>query len=392
MDVFSRAAPRVGYHQLMRQSVRNPPSELPMRMHRPALLLLTLATSLNLAAQTTRSEPKPEDPFRAILAAYDNYRIVAIGDYHGTKDLNDFVLALVRRPEFPSVVNDIVVEGTNSFLQPLLDRYIAGEAVSYEDARQLWREGNLPDGANEFQAHLFQLVRRINLGLPASKRLRVVAGEPPVNWPVVTPTIYHDDYLAHREGHIASVLEDEVMAKHRTALMFYGGAHVAHGVRKPEPGWGMAMEYFESKHPGVAFVVTPYVGATAGRLPCGAPAKTGNVDVDARMSSWPVPSLARVKDTWLSDLTARRNSLPPGVAGRPGLQSLAGVDPADAVLYLGPPRLLLAQLPSVITFADTAYLTMLRDRQELSTGDGYKVRLNADSVAHRDQDVMRCQQ
>src|SRR5260221_61837 len=81
------------------------------------------------ASQRGARQPKPEDATRAILAAFDTFRVVAIGDYHGTKDLNDFVLSLVRHPAFPNVVNDIVVEGTNSFLQPILDRFVSGEDV-----------------------------------------------------------------------------------------------------------------------------------------------------------------------------------------------------------------------------------------------------------------------
>src|SRR5262245_13109427 len=78
-------------------------------------------------------DPKPEEAIPAIITAFDTYRIVAISDVHGTKDVNDFILALVRHPRFPDTVNDIVVEWANSELQPTLDRYVAGEDVSDAD-------------------------------------------------------------------------------------------------------------------------------------------------------------------------------------------------------------------------------------------------------------------
>lgn len=52
-----------------------------------------------------------------------------MGAAHGNKDLDDFILHLVRNPTFPSKVNDILVECGNSLYQPILDRYLVGEDV-----------------------------------------------------------------------------------------------------------------------------------------------------------------------------------------------------------------------------------------------------------------------
>ena len=51
----------------------------------------------------------------------------------------------------------------------------------------------------------------------------------------------------------------------RKALMFYGGAHVRHGANE------MAVYRLEQKHPGVTFVILPYVGASE-RNRCALPA------------------------------------------------------------------------------------------------------------------------
>jgi hypothetical protein len=66
--------------------------------------------------------------------AFETFQIVAIGDIHGSKDVGDFVLSLVRNRAFPSVVNDIVVEGANGLLQPILDQYMAGDDVPIAEA------------------------------------------------------------------------------------------------------------------------------------------------------------------------------------------------------------------------------------------------------------------
>ena len=85
------------------------------------------------------TNPKPEDATKAILSAFDEYEVIGMSAAHGNKDLDDFILRLIRNPAFPSKVNDVVVECGNSLYQPILDRYIAGDDVPLSDVRQIWR-------------------------------------------------------------------------------------------------------------------------------------------------------------------------------------------------------------------------------------------------------------
>lgn len=80
-------------------------------------------------------------------------------------------------------------------------------------------------GTSGFFEQLFPLVRAINEQLPPAKRVRVLAGDSPVNWDQLisaeammdAPRKFFD-----RDGSIASVMEKEVLAKHRKALMLFG--------------------------------------------------------------------------------------------------------------------------------------------------------------------------
>ena len=47
------------------------------------------------------------------LAAFDKYEIVGMSEAHGMKDVDDFILSLIRNPAFPERVNDVVVECGN---------------------------------------------------------------------------------------------------------------------------------------------------------------------------------------------------------------------------------------------------------------------------------------
>ena len=58
---------------------------------------------------------------------------------HGLKDVDDFILSLIRNPAFSEKVNDIAVECGNSLYQPVLDRYMAGEDVPFKEVQKVWR-------------------------------------------------------------------------------------------------------------------------------------------------------------------------------------------------------------------------------------------------------------
>src|SRR5215470_10810249 len=152
------------------------------------LLMAVLPTACQAQhSKPTASEPTPEPAIPAILALFDRYEVVAMPEAHGNKDLDDFILALIRDSHFPDKVNDIVIECGNSLYQPVLDQYIAGMDVPFTEARKAWRNTTQSMcGQSAFFELLFPLVRAINQKLPAARRLRVVGGDPPIDWDKVT--------------------------------------------------------------------------------------------------------------------------------------------------------------------------------------------------------------
>jgi hypothetical protein len=89
-------------------------------------LLCLLATAIMATAQ-----PAPEDSVRAIVRAFDDHQAVILGEAHWLQQAGDLYIRLVRETAFQSKVNDIVVEFCSRNNQPILDRYISGEAVPF---------------------------------------------------------------------------------------------------------------------------------------------------------------------------------------------------------------------------------------------------------------------
>jgi hypothetical protein len=266
-------------------------------------------------------DPQPQDATQAILAAFEKYQVVGMGADHGFKDLNDFILSLIQNPAFPGKVNDIVVECGNRSYQDTLDRYIAGKRVDSSKMQLVWRNTTQQMcSLSRFYDELFPLVRQINQKLPAQARLRVVAADPPIDWKRVGNQSEYINVRNDRSSSITSVIERAVLAKKRRALLLFGEGHLFH------KGRSSSVAEYEKTYPGVTFVVFTHKGFGSGN-----PLDIHNDKLEARMKSWPVPSILPIRGTWLADLDMAYyfEFIAKSIAG------LEITDCADAYLYLG---------------------------------------------------------
>jgi hypothetical protein len=189
--------------------------------------------------------------------------------------------------------------------------------------------------ASGFVEQFYPLVRALNQKLPPRKRLRVLAGDPAIRWDQIRGV---QDLIARhfdRERSIASVMEKEVLSKHRKALMLFGTFHLMHGTDS-------AASVYEKDYPNLTFVIS----------------ELGVFDTDlptlssSRLASWPIPSLALAKGTWLGGLDLG-HFIPAPIRidekdcnmHRDFLKELQKPmeDLVDAFLYLGPPDLRLKE-------------------------------------------------
>ena len=332
------------------------------------IMLLSVMAALQAASQTqhtklTAQEPTPKPAIPTILTTFDRYEVVGMPAGHGMKDVDDFVLALIRDPRFPVKVNDIAVECGNSLYQPVLDRYIAGEDVPFTEARKVWRNTTQPMCSySGFYEQLFPLIRAINQKLPTTQRLRVLACDPPIDWDKVK-TSEEANKFVERDASIASVMEKEVLSKHRKALMLFGTFHMVHGIDDS------AVSSYEKDYPNRTFVLSDLSVYDTNR-----PAAS-----ISPFALWPYPSIALTKGTWLGALLLT-DIFPPGIMVTPDCKAQLALFPPrlqrqaekplehyiDAFLYLGPQEFRLKEsLPANIV-VDASYLTEVRRREFLA--------------------------
>ena len=273
--------------------------------------------------------PSPTDAVEAIIQAFDNYSVVALGEcIHGEQMYYDFVISLINNPSFQSKVNYIAVEIGNAFYQDIADKFISGQEISPDQLRQVWRNHTCSFQTLDSARYgpFYSAVRDVNHFLPESQRLRVLLGDPPIDWAKTHKLTDWQRFVMERDQHFARIIEDEVLAKGNKVLLIAGTGHIL----RPEQEHVVSL--IEKSHTGTTFVIATY----------GGPDRT--FEMDELFSSWPVPSIGLVKDTLLGEADGGLHGqdwatfLKDGtvIEGSP-YKGTKIKEMLDGYLYLGPP-------------------------------------------------------
>jgi hypothetical protein len=251
------------------------------------------------------------------------------------QEQHDFLLDLIRHPDFPRKVDAIVVEFAGAHHQADLDRYVADEDLPASQVRAIWRDTTqvIVWDAPVYE-RFFAAVREVNRGLPPGRRLRVLAGDPPIDWGEVRGR----EDLPDRKAHFAGVVLREVLGKGRKALLIAGTAHLDR-LYAPHNEAGR----IERARPGSLYTILPHVATF--------PEGSG---LEARLAGWPRPALAEVRGTWLGAVEV--------------LEGKRLEQGWDALLYLGPARELTLSRPPAALYRDEGYLGELDRRNRVLHG------------------------
>ena len=210
-------------------------------MHRLGLVLaavLATAAITGFAQDGARRPAVRVDPISTIIDAFASYPVVALGEgAHGNGQGHAFRLRLLRDPRFTALVNDIVIESGSARYQDFMDRYVHGEAVPEVELLRAVRENTVtptPVWDRPMYDEMFRAVRDLNTSLPRDRQLRILLGDPPINWSEVRTADDYRTWLLRRDSHPAELIQREVLAKGRRALVVYGDGHLQ--ARSERPG------------------------------------------------------------------------------------------------------------------------------------------------------------
>ncbi|WP_157734842.1 hypothetical protein [Pseudofrankia inefficax] len=301
----------------------------------------------------------------AVLAAFRNHRLVAVGEggAHGLQEHHDALAMLLADPRLPEVVNDVVVEFGNARYQATMDRFTAGEPVGNTDLRPVWRDTTQsPLGTWEEPVfeHVYRTVRAVNGTLAPDKRMRVLLGDPPIDWSKIEKRKDLEAFLVQRDAHAASVVEREVLRKGRRALICYGVGHVIRTSKQP------------ALPPGLVSVIENQTGERVYTVASLVPLSGDPEGLARRLTGYPRRTVIPTSGTWLGDFNA--GLLFPAVIRGSGSQptnAMCGValeSVLDAGLYVGQPDSLTLSRENPAVYLDPGYWEELRRRNTLQGG------------------------
>jgi len=280
------------------------------------LCLLTVVSAL-FSPVGSNEQPQPRDATEAIIQAFDTHSIVMFGEVHENKQEYEFLRALVASPQFADKVEDIVVEYGNSLYQKAVDRYIAGEDVPIEEVQKAWRNTMALGPVSPVYPSLYEAVRNLNRQRLGKHQLRILLGDPYIDWDKMQSLEDVGPYVANRDQFYVEVVKEEVLKKHHRALLIEGWHHFRRT--------GTGLRYVEKE--------LRATGATTFLILFGTNAVGGYDDLDNRFNAWKVPAIMLLKGTWVGDLPA--DPVMTGGTVLAGPNPLKLQDAGDALLYLG---------------------------------------------------------
>jgi hypothetical protein len=199
-----------------------------------------------------------------IAKKYKTHNIIALDEGpHGTIQVHDFLRMLLKSKQLSKTVNYIILEFANSSYQPLLDRYINGENLSQKELQPLWRETTQAHSTNienPVYLELLTTVRDINRKLPLSKRIRVLAGDPPIDWSKVNTFKEYLPFLSQRD-----ILPSQLAIKYgidsaKKVLLIFGSEHLSKisDDRRDSTHWSIPF-FVNKKYPSAVFTIGLFV-------------------------------------------------------------------------------------------------------------------------------------
>jgi hypothetical protein len=263
---------------------------VPVKFHH-FLTFTKIFAALSLVC-SAQANPKPENATAAVLRAFEKHDIVMFGEIHGNKQEYEWLRSLVATPPFADRVDDIVVEFGNSLYQKSVDRYVSGEDVPLEQVQKAWRDlvGAIGPPSPVYGA-LYQTVRETNLKRKGRHQMRIVCGDPYIDWEKVKDREDIAPYLGNRDQWYTQVVKDEVLAKHHNALLIMGWGHF---LRRFPPGQRTPSTEQQLRSAGTKTYLIVAGTNIAG----------GYDDVDHRFDSWSAPAVASLDEGWVGELSA----------------------------------------------------------------------------------------
>jgi len=367
------------------------------QMKTAIILILTVSIATHLHAQSVEERsPEVKAAIDGVLDLFQHKSVVVLCDDHGLAQEEAFYSALVRDLRFAATIGNIIVEFGGESYQGTIDRYVAGDNVPVDELRRVWTEtpGWVPGAMRLGYINVFANIRAANLQLPPEGRIKVWLGEPKIDWSKINTFPDLQPYLGQRDDNYFRIIRDEILEKHKKALLIIGTGHIF--------GTEPLRVKFDKAYPNTLATVMPFTGYL--EADC-------NAKFVERAKGWPVPATVAPVTGWLKAalqlpkcnyLSAQSieqikktpaDKLPSHMSSTEELLhayiSGASGEDADAILYLGPPDTFTESAYDPAIYLDQNYFKEEDRRLRCCTTQRYRGKLDLDRLLQMNSVVPR---
>ena len=217
-------------------------------------MLAVVATTLApVGARAQTGGSGPTDPIDYIRSSLEEFPIVVMTEgSHATLAPHLFLRRVVSDLGVLAVADVIMVEFAAGQQQAVLDAYIRGEEVPFDALSRVWRDtGQSPNGPwdSPIYQELLAVIREANLSLPPDQRVRVLAGDPPIDWEGIETREEFQAARLPRDQYAADLAIEQAFGQDKKVLIIFGGAHVPKVAVGPGDGRNPMTYRILSRHP-----------------------------------------------------------------------------------------------------------------------------------------------
>jgi hypothetical protein len=206
-------------------------------------------------------EDGPADPIDYIRRSLQAYPIVCLAEGgHQAKEPHEFLRRVLSDESILRTVDVVIVEFAATRHQAVLDAYIRGEDVPFSELSRVWRDtGQSPRAPwdSPLYHELLKTIRKGNLALSSDERVRVVAGDPPIDWDKISTREDYGKSRIPRDPFVASLAMEQAIEMGKRVLIIFGGAHLPRVAVGPEDDLRNSLTYhILQEYPDAAKVIS----------------------------------------------------------------------------------------------------------------------------------------
>jgi len=195
------------------------------------MLMIVPAGWAVVEAHDERREDYPAEAISYIRHCLQEYPIVCLSEGgHQAREPHQFLRRILGDVTILRTVDVVIVEFANARHQGVLDAYIRGDDVPFSELSKVWRDTSQSPHApwdSPLYHELLTTIRKGNLGIPADERVRVLAGDPPIDWEIIKTTEDFNRSRIPRDPFVAGLAMEQAFRLGKRILIIYGGAHLS---------------------------------------------------------------------------------------------------------------------------------------------------------------------